>query len=416
MIKYSIRFCLHKIKDGIGSLQMRIRWGENSIQLNVGHKVNAGKWDADAQCCINNTTHGKDKVQASIINKDIRRHRNAADEAFSMFVGNPSTADISRSLDEILGRKTQRRNTDSCSVHQALVQFIVTESKLRGWAKNTTQRMQTLQAALTRWNPAATFSDLDKRGLESFYVFLLNEGKKNVTIDKYLEKLKRFLKWANESRNIPQDFLTFKPRIKTIPKTIVWLNRDELLRLYNADLAPLHCRCHNIEEIRDYFCFSCFTGLRYIDIASLQKSSIIGDKIHRTLVKTGEVVSIELNKYSRSIIQKYQDSSSLNVFPYVANPVVNLWLKEICRFVSIDAPVTETYYKGNDIVSETKKKYECLTMHCGRRTFICTALEQGVSPLVVMKWTGHKDYNEMKPYIDISDSAKASAMQVFDRL
>ena len=31
-----------------------------------------------------------------------------------------------------------------------------------------------------------------------------------------------------------------------------------------------------------------------------------------------------------------------------------------------------------------------------------------------MKWTGHSDYNAMKPYIDIIDSAKADAMKKFD--
>lgn len=39
----------------------------------------------------------------------------------------------------------------------------------------------------------------------------------------------------------------------------------------------------------------------------------------------------------------------------------------------------------------------------------------GVAPNIVMKWTGHSDYNAMKPYIDVTDTAKAEAMKVFDR-
>ena len=38
----------------------------------------------------------------------------------------------------------------------------------------------------------------------------------------------------------------------------------------------------------------------------------------------------------------------------------------------------------------------------------------GISPQVVMKWTGHSDYKVMKPYIDVADDIKAEAMKKFD--
>ena len=45
---------------------------------------------------------------------------------------------------------------------------------------------------------------------------------------------------------------------------------------------------------------------------------------------------------------------------------------------------------------------------------ICNALGMGISPQVVMKWTGHSDYKAMKPYIDAADEIKAEAMKKFD--
>ena len=54
--------------------------------------------------------------------------------------------------------------------------------------------------------------------------------------------------------------------------------------------------------------------------------------------------------------------------------------------------------------------------HTGRRTFIVNALSLGITPNIVMKWTGHSDYKAMKPYIDIVDSLKASSMTKFDGL
>ena len=40
----------------------------------------------------------------------------------------------------------------------------------------------------------------------------------------------------------------------------------------------------------------------------------------------------------------------------------------------------------------------------------------GISPNIVMKWTGHSDYKAMKPYIDIVDSIKAESMTKFNNL
>jgi uncharacterized protein YueI len=32
-----------------------------------------------------------------------------------------------------------------------------------------------------------------------------------------------------------------------------------------------------------------------------------------------------------------------------------------------------------------------------------------------MKWTGHSDYQAMKPYIDIAEKTKANAMKLFEQ-
>ena len=67
-------------------------------------------------------------------------------------------------------------------------------------------------------------------------------------------------------------------------------------------------------------------------------------------------------------------------------------------------------------VEETRLKWEMLGTHAGRRTFICYALSEGISPQIVMKWTGHSDYKAMRPYIDIAESARAEAMKKFNKL
>lgn len=61
-------------------------------------------------------------------------------------------------------------------------------------------------------------------------------------------------------------------------------------------------------------------------------------------------------------------------------------------------------------------KYQAITTHAGRRTFVVNALRLGIPPSVVMEWTGHSDYKAMKPYIKIVDESKAVNMRRFNNV
>ncbi len=72
-------------------------------------------------------------------------------------------------------------------------------------------------------------------------------------------------------------------------------------------------------------------------------------------------------------------------------------------------------YYGSDRSDEEYPKYELLSSHCGRRTFVVNALSMGIPPNVVMKWTGHSDISAMKPYIDIAEVTLNTEMDKFNR-
>ncbi len=53
-------------------------------------------------------------------------------------------------------------------------------------------------------------------------------------------------------------------------------------------------------------------------------------------------------------------------------------------------------------------KYELITTHTGRRTFVTLSLEKGVRPEVLMRITGHKDMRTMKKYIKLTEKVTKS--------
>ena len=93
---------------------------------------------------------------------------------------------------------------------------------------------------------------------------------------------------------------------------------------------------------------------------------------------------------------------------------MNRYLKNLCELAGFNKPITRTCYRAGNRVEETFQKYEMIGTHAGRRTFICFALSRGIPPQVVMKWTGHSDYQAMKPYIEIAEKTKADAMKLFE--
>ncbi|KAA6323973.1 Tyrosine recombinase XerC [termite gut metagenome] len=170
--------------------------------------------------------------------------------------------------------------------------------------------------------------------------------------------------------------------------------------------------------MRDVFLFCCFTGLRYSDVFNLRRSDVKSGHIEVTTVKTADSLTIELNNHSKTILDKYKDTAFEDdkALPVISNQKMNDYLKELAELAQINEPIRETYYKGNERIDVVTPKYALLGTHAGRRTFICNALSLGIPAQVVMKWTGHSDYKAMKPYIDIADDIKATAMDKFNRL
>ena len=148
----------------------------------------------------------------------------------------------------------------------------------------------------------------------------------------------------------------------------------------------------------------------------MKKANVKESYIEVTTIKTSENLIIELNKQSKKILEKYKDIEGEKALPVISNQKMNDYLKELAELAGINDLVTTTYYKGNVRFEETTPKYALLGTHAGRRTFVCNALALGIPPNIVMKWTGHSDYKSMKPYIDIADEMKASAMDKFNLL
>ena len=420
MIKWYHLFFPEKEKDKAdGKLRFRVRWGNNIAAFNLGYRVDISKWSADTQRCKNNTTHGKKKVMASVINREINRYEAAAEKLFYQYEQENTLPDKTRFKNDFLKEVRGIDTGEECQekdFFNIFYEFTREVGLKNSWTDATYKKFNTIRNHLRNFDNDLSFEKLNDDGLTKFVSFLRDEAYlRNSTIAKDINFLKWFLRWATaKGYNDLHDFEFFSPKLKNTERKVIFLEWNELMRVYNFKFPKSK---GYLEKARDVFCFCCFTSLRYSDVANLKWHNVSDDCITITTIKTSDTLTIELNDFSREIIDKYRDINYPDgmVLPVVSNQKMNEYIKEVGYVCGIDDPINITYYRGNERIDEVHPKYELLGTHSGRRTFICNALMLGISPEIVMKWTGHSDYKSMKPYIDIADSAKKEAMKLFNK-
>lgn len=420
-----------KEKKPEGRIRCVVFWQSQRVRLSVNHSANPDGWEKSIQRCKAKTTHGKSKTPASVINRDLQEMEDLINSIFMRFeeVGHiPTKDEFTEAYDrhinpeKYVDKKEDKSDPADGPLFKIYDEFIKDGITSGRWSEGTLVKCRTIRKHLAAISSKLSLNDIIKGGMnpfiEHFGKVLDNfkqEGLANTTIKNDIAFVKVFLRWAHEHRYCDaSSFLCQKVKLKTAEKPVIFLTDDELMKVFNFNFGQKNY----LAQVRDVFCFCCFTSLRYSDVYNLRRSNITDTEIRITTIKTHDSLIIELNRYSKAILDKYADVQfpDNKALPVITNQKMNDYLKEMGEICGIDSPITITKYKGTKRYDKTYKKYELLSTHCGRRTFVCNALSLGIPANIIMKWTGHSDFKTMKPYMDIVDKAKRSAMTVFDNI
>jgi len=278
----------------------------------------------------------------------------------------------------------------------------VSEStKTTGTIKNYKVVLKSLKDFSTNNNISLNFSSINNSFYDEFVEYLITKKElSNNTVGKHIKTLKSFLNWATDNEfNRNLEYQKFKVTRENIE--IIYLTDQELNTLYNLEISD-----SELDRSRDLFCFGCFTGLRFSDIAALDNSNINDNEINLRTQKTREILTIPLIPRALAILKKYN-----NKLPVITNQKLNLDLKTLAEMAKINEPITIQRYRGATRTDIKTPKHKLITTHTARRTFITLSLEKGIRPEVVMSITGHKDYKTFKAYIKITDSIKRESLR-----
>jgi integrase len=416
-MKRSVKFDLFPQKSDCKPIRVRVSYGGKRVDFRVGYSIEPEKWDSAAMR-VRPGYKNKYKQPANEINKAILLCQERIESIFTRFEllekRQPTPTELKRTLDELVGRREPKSEKSFYAVYG---EFMETIGRQNNWAEATYTKFNSLKEHLRNLDSNISFEKLTENKLQDFIASMQASDLRNTTISKYMSFLRWFLRWAH-NKGYYSGILheTFRPKFKGTDgnaKEVIYLEWEELLNLYSFDFPASH---PSLPAVRDVFCFCCFTGLRYSDVAKLRRYDIKENAINIVTQKTVDGLIIELNDYSRAILKKYEGVRLPNdlAMPVISNVKMNKHLKEMGKIAGITEPQKIVYFKGNKRYENVLPKYALLTTHCGRRTFIVNALRLGIPSEVIMKWTGHSDFKAMKPYVKIVDKLKVSEMEKFN--
>ena len=168
-----------------------------------------------------------------------------------------------------------------------------------------------------------------------------------------------------------------------IPDKIA-LTQTELKEIENLDLT----KNPRLDKIRDRFLIGCYTGLRFSDFIRLNKNHIVDDAyIQLKQEKTKDFNTQPFWDEVRKIFEKYD----YELPKPISESNFNLYLKEICELCdSLKKEQEITEYEMGKAKSIYKPRFELVTSHTARRTFVTLKAEQGMALEDIAIATGHK--------------------------
>jgi site-specific recombinase XerD len=385
-----------KNKDNEAPIYARITVDGVRSELSINRVIEISRWDSSAGKVKGN------KEDARSINEHIDTVRTKLNDEENTLIKNNKLVTSIAIKNAYLGI-TEKKSTlvELFKYHNLQMEEKVgIDYSTSTLTRYTTTLSHILSFIEKNYNTSDMFlTELNYKFITEFehYLKTVRKCNHNSTI-KYIRNLRKVVNIALANEWLEKDpFLKFKGSINEVERE--FLSTEELQAIENKEF-----KITRLEEIRDIFVFSCYTGLAYADIAKLTQSEIEigidGAKwIYTHREKTETKSNIPLLPKALEIIEKYKNHPECSItgklFPIKSNQKTNAYLKEIA------------------VLCEITKN---LTFHSARHTFATTVtLTNGVPIESVSSMLGHKNIRTTQIYAKVVEKKVSQDMLLLKR-
>ena len=270
----------------------------------------------------------------------------------------------------------------------------------KDYAQGTLKRFEVLERHVVEFlsfqysKNDINIKSIDHQFISAFDFYLRSEkANTNNTAIKHLKNLGKIVRICMANKWISSDpFFGYKLKSKEVHRN--YLTAAELKLIVEKDFTT-----PRLSQVRDFFLFSCYTGLSYADVQKLKPSDInTGGDGEQWIItyrqKTNTRAAIPLLPVAKEILDRYKDHpvclNQNKALPVSSNQKMNEYLVEIAAL----AGVAKTL--GNRIA---------------KRTFATTVtLMNGVPIESVSKMLGHTNIRTTQLYAKILDEKVGNDM------
>ncbi|MBD1385414.1 site-specific integrase [Mucilaginibacter rigui] len=392
---FSILIWANKAKsdvNGLMPLYARVTVMGKRAEISLKKKVNPAKWDAKTGYMKGNGN------EVRTVNNHIHQVSEEIFQIYSELQKNSEYISAEEIKNKYTGVPAERRSLLLVfDEHNNDIQKLVGKDYVKATlTKYKTIRSKVAEYILQKYGKSDIYLDtLEYSFVTGFEKYLkIEAGIDHNTTMAYIKRLKRIISLAVHNNWIAYNpFSAFKCTTRKVTREE--LNPDELETLTNKQFA-----IKRLEEVRDCFLFSCYTGYAFVDASKLTAANIVigndGEMWMRTnRTKTDIAANVPLLPRAIAIINKYKEHDecmiSGRILPMKSNQKMNAYLKEIADLCGI------------------KKN---LTTHMARHTFATTVtLGNGVPIESVSKMLGHTKITTTQIYARVREQKLSADMR-----
>lgn len=384
-----------------------LKYENKNFKYSTGQKIYPENWDSENR--LPKTMRGPKGVQNKHKSEILKKYTTLLEKEIerSEKENRPLTrAYLKERFDEVF--KDKKRATSFIDIVQV---FIDTKNKSGGQSKSWNQKYSNLKKKLELFEikreKKLQFKQINEDFIDEYSGFLRTiktrpfKPHNDNTLHRNINFLFTFLIWA-KSKYHDLDLDELKNPVKKYQADDVHLTREEI-----AIIETIALPRESLERVRDLFLIGVYSGQRYSDYSVFERADVIGDMIIKRAEKTENESFIPLHDKLKALLDKYDWK-----IPRLSEMKFNKHIKTICSIAGIDEEIKETVYRGDKKEVNYIKKYDMVSSHTARRTFITLAAESGMPDHIIMKITGIRDPKTLQKY---KKTSQRSVMESIDR-
>lgn len=424
-----LTFKLRNNKNNSANIQLFFSYGYNKrLRYSTGLKVkNKNNWDGKKQKVkrvieeidhirVNNTINQLEyylekEYYILLEQKDIIINNDVLKELCNVFFGKNSTVKKEHKLELM-------PFFDWFIVNYSNKPLISTGRPLKSSTAKTYKNAGSLLKRFSNEVYKVTYDEINIAFYNDYLNWMLKHNYSTNYIGTQIKILKTLLNASFElgyHSNVEHNKKYFKKPNEEVYS--IFLNQDELDKINQLDFnksptikvknTSLYLNARKLDNARDLFLISAYTGLRVSDFNKLKFENIVHleDRSYFQLitVKNEKHLTIPINSIVQNILNKREGKPPENV----PNQHLNYALKEIGELAGIDSPVIIEKTTGGVKKKVNYKKYELITNHTGRRSFCTNAYLAGMNTIDIMAISGHSTEKVFYNYIKVNHIGRA---------